>query len=221
MKRIIIVVEGQTEQDFVHQCLAPYMYEKYGIASVSARLIGKPNHKGGNVKYNRLKSDVDLILKEPQVVVSTFIDFYRLENDFPNHDRCMSHSNANQRIDCLEESLANTVNSHLFIPYIQKHEFEALLFSQATGFQTYLTHSTCIELNKISSQFEDPEDINGENPPSYRLLKIFEKFESVKYNKRVYGNILALEIGLEPMFVRCQRFAKWVNQLGKLATHDE
>jgi Domain of unknown function (DUF4276) len=44
MKRIIIVVEGQTERDFVKYCLAPYLVSKFGLVSVSARLIGKPGH---------------------------------------------------------------------------------------------------------------------------------------------------------------------------------
>ena len=50
MKYLIIVVEGQTEQEFVNDILRPYFAE-YGIFHVSARLIRTSRSgKGGLVK---------------------------------------------------------------------------------------------------------------------------------------------------------------------------
>ena len=41
-------------------------------------------HKGGDVKYARLKFNVErLLMKEHDVLVTTFIDFFRLKSDFP------------------------------------------------------------------------------------------------------------------------------------------
>lgn len=98
MKRLIIVVEGQTEQEFVNQCIAPYFFRKYGVPSVSARLIGSPGHKGGAVKYSRLKTDLDILIRENDVVVSTFIDFFKLGNDFPETTSCQAYKDTSQRI---------------------------------------------------------------------------------------------------------------------------
>lgn len=220
MRRIIIVVEGQTEQEFVKGCVAPHLLNTYGVVSVAARLIGKPGHKGGDVSYSRLKKDLDILLREPDVVISTFIDFFKLANDFPNTDDCQKRGNTSHRIDCLEQGLATDVNAPLFIPYIQKHEFEALLFSSDTGFLKYLNEQSCQELKKVSSQFATPEDINNTQPPSYRLIDIMKRYEGFQYNKVVYGNILALEIGMKAMLTRCQRFANWIDQLGKMASRN-
>ena len=50
MKYLIIVVEGQTEQEFVNDVLRPYFAE-HGIYHVSARLIRTSRSgKGGLVK---------------------------------------------------------------------------------------------------------------------------------------------------------------------------
>lgn len=219
MKRIIIVVEGQTEQEFVKQCIAPYLHDKYGIVSVAARLIGKPGHKGGDIRYERLKKDVTILLNEPNVLVSTFIDFFKLGNDFPNSSDCRKGSDTDGQIDCLEQALASEVGATTFIPYVQKHEFEALLFSSNTGFSKYLGVASCRELETVSRQFLNPEDINSNRPPSYRLIDIIDRYEPFKYRKVIYGNIFALEIGIEAMLVRCQRFANWLDRLGKTASN--
>jgi hypothetical protein len=218
MKRIIIVVEGQTEQEFVKQCIAPHLLNKYGIFSAVARLIGKPGHKGGDVRYSRLKKDIDIVLREPDVVVSMFVDFFKLANDFPSTDNCLKYGNAEHRIACLEQALAVEINSQLFIPYIQRHEFEALLFSSHKGFLKYLSTESCQELEEVSRQFDNPEDINSTQPPSYRLIDIVGRCDHFLYNKVLYGNIFALEIGMEVMLARCQRFAAWIDQMGKLAS---
>lgn len=98
MRRVIIVVEGQTEQEFVEQCMAPYFFRKYEIVSLSARLIGSPGHKGGAVKYSRLKKDLDILIRENDVVVSTFIDFFKWGDDFPETTSCQTHTDISQRI---------------------------------------------------------------------------------------------------------------------------
>jgi hypothetical protein len=59
---IYIIVEGQTEQTFVRDVLAPQMANK-GIYLYPA-LIGKPGHKGGNIRFDRVKQDIGHFLKQ-------------------------------------------------------------------------------------------------------------------------------------------------------------
>ncbi|MBA4446849.1 DUF4276 family protein [Cylindrospermopsis raciborskii] len=56
MIRVHIICEGQTEEDFIKEVLRPHFSQK-GIA-VYPSLIGKPGHKGGNFKIERLLNDV-------------------------------------------------------------------------------------------------------------------------------------------------------------------
>lgn len=60
--RIYIVVEGQTEQNFVRDIPAPYMAHK-GIY-LNTALIGKPGHKGGNISFDRARTDIGNFLRD-------------------------------------------------------------------------------------------------------------------------------------------------------------
>lgn len=218
MKRIIIVVEGQTEQEFVSQIIEPYMRNKYGIYSVSAILIGTSNHRGGNIKFARLNSNLRILTRQSNTVISTFFDYFKLGKDFPKFEICQTQSNTEQKIECLERELANAIDHRFFIPYIQKYEFEALLFSSIEGYENYLNQKSCNHIKETIQQFSNPEDINNTMPPSYRLIEVFDLYENTKYNKVTLGNILALEIGIEKILERCPRFATWINQLAAMAT---
>ncbi len=100
-------------------------------------------------------------------------------------------------------------NHHLFIPYLQLHEFEALLFSNKEAlFRNF--PSAIQALEQVFVEFSNPELIN-EPTPSQRLKNNIDG-----YNKVVYGSILAASIGIEAMQARCPHFAEWIEKLKRL-----
>lgn len=66
------------------------------------------------------------------------------------------------------------------------------------------------ETLKIIGQYHNPENINfsPNSAPSKRLLNIIPK-----YNKPLYGNIIALQVGLSAMMEKCPRFREWINKI--------
>ena len=57
MKRLYIIVEGQTEQEFVNSVIAPYM-QQHGVYTVTPLLIRtSKTGRGGFVNYEHLKND--------------------------------------------------------------------------------------------------------------------------------------------------------------------
>lgn len=110
----------------------------------------------------------------------------------------------------MEKAIKNDINDWRFYPYIQLHEFEAVLFSSDKGFIKYFDEDNTLELQEIIDKYENPEDINStpDGAPSKRLLRIVPE-----YDKVMYGNIIALEIGITTILDRCPRFKKWVNTL--------
>jgi len=52
---VYVVVEGQTEQTFIRELLAPSLSYK-GIY-LHPVLIGKPGHKGGDIRFERAITD--------------------------------------------------------------------------------------------------------------------------------------------------------------------
>ncbi|MBQ5925856.1 MAG: DUF4276 family protein [Paludibacteraceae bacterium] len=212
MKRLYIVVEGATEEGFVKTMLQPY-FASCGVYAVYPILIHTSKlGRGGFVSYNHLENTVRPLLKSQgdDVIVTTFVDFFRIPTNMPQYAQCMCAQSNKERIVELERCLGEDINDRRFVPYIQLHEFEALLFSSNDGFKMYFTDEQAERTSMIVEDFDNPEDINSspEMAPSKRILKIKDN-----YNKPLEGNLIALEIGINKILERCPRFASWVNDL--------
>lgn len=211
MKRLFIVVEGQTEEAFVKELMAPHFMQN-GIYDVRPVLIQtSKGHKGGFVKYEHLKNDLFRLLKSQgqDVIVTTFVDFFRCP-ELPKQKDIDVLPSHHEKVEAMENSIASDINDWRFIPYIQLHEFEALLFSSANGFELYFEDHISKEIQGIIDSFENPEEINSspETAPSKRLIGIIPE-----YDKIIYGNIIALEIGITTILEKCPRFREWVSTL--------
>lgn len=211
MKRLFIVVEGQTEESFVRELMTPYFMQK-GVYDVRPVLIQtSKGHKGGFVNYEHLKNDLLRLLKSQgqDVIVTTFVDFFRCP-DLPNQKNIDALSSHIKKVEEMERSIAEDINDWRFIPYIQLHEFEALLFSAVNGFEMYFEDETSKKIQEIIDSYDNPEEINNapETAPSKRLLRIIPD-----YDKVIYGTIIALEIGLPKILNRCPRFRAWTDSL--------
>jgi hypothetical protein len=211
MKRLFIVVEGQTEEAFVKELMAPYFIQN-GIYDVRPVIIQtSKGHKGGFVNYEHLKNDILRLLKSQgqDVVVTTFVDFFRCP-ELPNQKDIEALPSHIKRVEEMEKSISDDINDWRFIPYIQLHEFEALLFSAVNGFEIYFEDQVSNEIQGIIDSFDNPEEINSspETAPSKRLIRIIPY-----YDKVIYGNIVALEIGLPTILARCPRFRGWIDCL--------
>ena len=218
MKRIIIICEGETEQEFCKKILA-------GNIASEQTLIQAPRIKhthGGIVRWNQLKKQIELtLLTEPDAFVTTLIDYYGLapEYKFPGWDEAEMIADKNARMDYLEQQMKADVDpdlSHRFIPYIQLHEFEGLLFCDVEVFRNMVPERELVGLQELTdtiAQHPNPEMINNakDTSPSHRLQRIIKG-----YNKVVYGNILAETIGLPTIRSKCPRFNHWLTTLENL-----
>ncbi|MHB9142989.1 MAG: DUF4276 family protein [Paludibacter sp.] len=210
MKRLIIIVEGQTEEEFVNQVLAPYFITKGILSVVPIKIATSSTSKGGFVNYQHLKNDVLKRIRESDIIISTFVDYFRMPTSIPNYAVCQHPGNVDDRIACLEKAIATDINFPNFIPYIQKHEFEALLFSSSKGFESLYAEDVISETASVIAEYQNPEDINSrpEFAPSKRLISIMGSYEKV-----FEGNMIALEVGINTMLEKCPRFRNWVEKL--------
>lgn len=200
MNRLVIVCEGQTEREFCNDVLRPFFANK-GI-DVSAPLI--KHSKGGIVAWSHLKKQIENHLHEG-AYVSTFIDYYGIKRqyDFPGWDKSKEIADKRERLmfvlRCMLEDIPSDIN-YRFIPYIQLHEFEGLLFSDVSAFKKSFdeTEMDFDKIKTMAEEAENPEMINDgpETAPSKRILKAVPG-----YDKVIYGNCLAMEIGLDNISV--------------------
>src|ERR1700733_2143491 len=87
-KRVLILVEGQTEERFVKDVLGPFFYGRqlffFPTISVTKRVKDGPNFKGGVTNFARFRNDAQRLLNSAAgALVTTMLDYYRLPQDFP------------------------------------------------------------------------------------------------------------------------------------------
>lgn len=218
MRRVIIICEGDTEKEFCNKLLSPYFSSK--DIFIQSPLIKKS--MGGIVRWSDLKKQILLHLKNDKTAyVTTLIDYYGLyaKYQFPQWDDAMKVRDKNARMDFLEKAMLEDVSvslQHRYLPYIQLHEFEGLLFNNIRIFYEIIPKQELVgieELKRTFIDFDNPEMINDtrETSPSHRLMRIIKG-----YNKVVYGNILADAIGLENIREKSKRFNEWLNKIESL-----
>lgn len=218
MERIIIICEGPTEEEFCKKTLAPY-FQVHQIYTQSP-LIKHSN--GGIVRWNILKKQIENHLKQDKTAyVTLLIDYYGLyqKYEFPGWEQSLTIADKNSRLDFLEQKMNESIEENLryrFIPYMQLHEFEGILFYNLEIFDLLFNADEILdrdELESIFKEFNNPEMINN-NPdtaPSKRLKRIIKG-----YNKIVYGNILAEAIGLTGIRSKCPRFDNWITTINSI-----
>lgn len=215
-RRIIILVEGDTEEEFVKSSIAPYL-QGFDILDVRGiKVLTSPGHKGGIGNYQKFKNNVKRYLKqEKEIVVSSMLDYFRLPNSFPQYNDALKIPNSVERANFLEAAMKVDIEHHRFLPYLQLHEFEALLFTDLRGFEyCRFPDKPMKQIEAIMEAYENPEDINNhpDTAPSKRLLKIIPAYEKV-----VHGNIIVQENGFHQLLEKCPRFSQWVEKLKIMA----
>lgn len=219
MKRLIIICEGPTEEEFCMKVLYPY-FQMHNIY-IQSPLIKRSN--GGIVRWELLKKQIENHLRQDTATyVSLLIDYYGIHQkfEFPGWEAALSIVDKKERLDFLEKTMSEAIDEKLsfrFIPYMQLHEFEGLLFNNIEVFNQLFTEDEILdrkELENIFKGVENPEMINNslETAPSKRLMRIIKG-----YNKVVFGNILAEAIGLENIKSKCPRFNHWINLLTQIS----
>jgi hypothetical protein len=221
MIRLNIIVEGQTEETFVRDVLAPHLVS-FDVAAVARCVETKrtpwKKYRGGLRNYQKPKNDILKWIKEDQSVdayFSTMFDLFHLPSDFPGFKTSCEKKDLYEKIRFLEEELKKDIKHprDRFLPYLQAHEFEALLFSDPTKF-SYIYGINQNKINcllEITRDFPNPEQINENDPPSYRILNIIDDFEKVSD-----GPILIAHMGLETVRRSCPHFREWVTRLETL-----
>lgn len=228
MTRLLVHVEGQTEETFVNELLRPHLLAR-GFTSVSARLLGNARlreRRGGIKAWSAVKDDITRhLLADAACFSTTMVDYYALPatgpkawpgrataNDLPHAEKAQAVESATAQDICALLNVSQ--NFTRFIPYVVMHEFEALLFSDCTAFAAGIYRSDLADaFQKIKDQFANPEEINDspQTAPSKRVEGLIPG-----YQKPMLGTLAALEIGLTSMRNECPRFAQWLSKLEEI-----
>lgn len=223
-KRVLILVEGQTEERFVKDVLAPHFYARqlffFPTILVTKRVKDGPNFKGGVTSFAKFQNDARRLLNTAgDALVTTLLDYYRLPSDFPGMESRPANGTPLQRVTHVETAIAQDFDSlPNLLPFFVLHEFEALLFSSAEELPRALYGaSKQTEFAAIRARVTTPEEINErpEHAPSKRIEAMFPA-----YKKTLHGPTIAARIGLEQIRSECPHFNDWMNKLEVFANSD-
>lgn len=138
------------------------------------------------------------------------IDLFKLPGDFPGRQE-FADLPPLDRVQHLERHFAADIDDRRFVPFLQLHEFEALLLVDLPELvHQHPNRRSAIERlsARLSRDFVSPEYVNSRRPPSYRIKEAIPE-----YDKRLDGVATVERIGLERLRARCQHFGEWLHAI--------
>lgn len=231
MSRLLVHVEGETEETFVNELLRPYLFDRC-YSEVNARLMGNArqrSHRGGVKGWAEVRKEIlGHLRQDTGRLVTTMVDYYGLPQSgnktWPGRKAAggiVFEQKAKTVEDALladiSQEMGGAFNADRFIPYVMMHEFEAMLFSDCEGFGRGIGREDLVQpLQTIRDQFANPEEIDDSphTAPSKRIEHLMPD-----YQKPLMGNLAALEIGIHAIRRECPHFGDWLERLERsLAT---
>ena len=229
MKQLNVFCEGQTEQGFCKQVLAPHLFRP-GEGLVHTLAVGQKDDRhiygiGKRAHYARVRKFIQNTIKQwpkANVYFTTLIDLYALPADFPGRD---SHhrnpADPTPYVEALEEAFRQDIDCHHFIPHLQLHEYETILFADPEAFRVAFEHcdESIERLEAIAGSFESIEYIDDgpDTAPSKRIIEVVPEYAG---RKATAGPDIAECIGLPTIRRKCPHFDKWLTKLGEVLRSD-
>ena len=116
----------------------------------------------------------------------------------------------------LQEDIKRELDDPRFFPYIQLHEFEALILADPEQLNCeYMEHTEQIQrlVDMVASEGGNPELIDKTKAPSKRIIDEIPEYEG---SKTTAGPIVVGKIGIPRLREKCAHFAEWLLRLEKL-----
>lgn len=212
MKQIVIVWEGECEERFCCDILAPHLSASAIVNPVRAKAA---NGSTFAAKLDRLFDPLAAYCKQfPTALVTTMIDFARLQG-LPDSARRATATSQRKVLaedyltSRLMERLGGEFRKDRWLPYVQMHEFEALLFSDPAIFASELR----CPLGRVSGHLKGhstPEDIDGDEHPSKRIANFYPRYRREKVS---LSASTTRAIGLPTLRRACPLFSDWIGRL--------
>ena len=219
--RLYITVEGQAEKEFADRALKPHL-AGYSVdvrprVVLTDRKLGK---RGGILDFARIRGDIGRLMKQDRhgdARFTTMVDLYALPSEFPGWAEARKRVQPVERVTVLEKALETEFAEPRFIPFIQLHEFEALLYCDLGELQRRIAGSEP-GIRSLSTEVAhmDPEEINegSTTAPSKRIIRHVPVYERSKVR---VGAPAATAIGLTKLRAVCPHFGAWLTKLEGLA----
>jgi hypothetical protein len=207
---LFLVVEGATEAEFVRRAIAPHLanlqiWAKPIEVTTRRERDGRKRRGGGH--WTKWEADIRKLLRDPRppVRVTSMFDLYGLPKNFPQLEQHSKIPDTAARTTMLEHAMARQIGDERFLPYLQRHEFEALVLAALPALEEILDDPRDrAGLKKLRANLGDsaPEDVNDgmATAPSKRLQSFIPSYNPGdrrnREGKSVYGPQVTAATGL-------------------------
>ena len=218
-----VLCEGQTELRFASKVLSAYLVMKDIIVLPQLLITSrKKNARGGILSYQQAKRDLAFMIRGEQDneqtvhYFTTMFDLYALPDDFPGFTEASVLRDYSQ-VAKLEDAFCKDVNYYKFIPYIQLHEFEALVLCDIEGLKDSYPNAAkkLTELkDEVNTQYHDNMELvdnSADTAPSKRIIKALKG--EYHYDKPKSGTEITNKIGIDTLRTKCQHFNDWLTKI--------
>ena len=208
--KITVLYEGRTEYYFVQNVLSQYLPSE--IEAIPLPISGTAF---GNVPFEtvHLAALDELTKSNSSDVITTMVDLYEL-TQWPEME-ALPIETPLQRVRRIENLARIKFEDERFLPYIQLHEYEALLFVDFDVLGKFIDPVAAKTLgDELSGR--NPEDINdgSASAPSKRIIAVDARYE---HSKARVGPIIAKQVGIPRLRDSCPHFDEWISTLENLA----
>lgn len=226
--RLFVYVEGLCEELFVNRQLRPHL-SHFGWRSVraigAATSLDLQGQRGGLTNWAAVEADLKELFSSQNaadVRFTTLWDYYRTPHTFPGFSAAANAQPGPNRATIVEAALKQHFAEPRFVPYIQMHEFEALVLAALDSLKPlYPMHAPALEILKAQCEHVgDCESINDgvDTHPAQRIDNAIPGFVERKAQD---GPIALRDTGLDRIRQSCPRFDQWLHKLERLAERQE
>ncbi|SFU66168.1 protein of unknown function [Porphyromonadaceae bacterium KHP3R9] len=226
-----IIVEGSSEETFVKGVLKDHFVQNGVYVTARKILTGWDKSanrpaKGGMLKYSKFRNDVFRWIESDRGRADTYytsmVDLYAfpVDNNSPYNARIRGIHDPFLRVEALEDAIASDIGHPTFIPYVQLHEFEALVLTDPERLLVlYPGKEKAIARLKNEIAGKHPEEINenSRTAPSKRIIKHIPEYDGQKAQA---GPLVVEDIGLNKLREHCAHFNQWITKLEGLTISD-
>jgi hypothetical protein len=188
------------------------------IVETSRDAHGRKRRGGGD--WSKWQRDLHRLTTQQHgkdVRFTTLFDLYGLPKEFPGLEEHRQEKNTTLRASLLEQAMADSVGDRRLIPYLQRHEFEALVLAGLDVLEVLVDAADKQGVAALKQQVAHlpPEDVNdgAMTAPSKRIENTVPS-----YRKTVHGPLVVEAVGLPSLRAVLPRFDAWLSKLEALAT---
>lgn len=212
MRKLHILVEGQTEKVVVDDIIKQYLSDDDLHVTTSIlttkRPAGDPTHKGGVTSWGKISREIQLLLGDSSTtLLTTLIDYYGFPSNAPGMGTRPIGS-PYERVEHVERAIAEAVDSGRFIPHLVLHEIEAWVLSDCQRLGELMEDpSGAAQLARDVDSASSPEMVNDgtATAPPKRIIYAYPK-----YVKTFDGPLIIADIGLDLVRQRCPHADRWL-----------